>query len=69
MPAVYNGANDAAAHAFLRGECGFLDIAEITEAAMAAHKNVINPDLSSIIEADGFGRSFAENKIKKGLTF
>ena len=69
MPAVYNGANDAAAHAFLRGECGFLDIAEITEAAMAAHKSVINPDLSSIIEADGFGRSFAENKIKKGLTF
>lgn len=56
MPAVFNGANEAAVEAFLLGKCSFLEIAELVEKAMLMHKNVINPDLESIIDSDKAAR-------------
>lgn len=65
MPAVYNGANEAAVAAFLEEKCSFLEIAEIVEKAMDAHKTVINPDLESIIDSDRQARGFVESYLKE----
>jgi 1-deoxy-D-xylulose-5-phosphate reductoisomerase len=55
MPSVMNAANEHAANAFLRGECGFLQIADAVEAAMSAHENSA-ADLDAVIEADRWAR-------------
>ncbi len=40
MPAVLNGANEAAVALFLNGKIRFLDIADLVEGAMCAHKTM-----------------------------
>jgi len=56
MPAVYNGANEAAVDAFLNEKCSFLGIADLVEETMLRHNVVINPDLESIINSDKAAR-------------
>lgn len=58
MPAVLNGANEAAVELFLSGKVGFLDIAELVEGAMDAHKRIGAPALSHILEADRWAREY-----------
>lgn len=52
MPTVLNSANEAAVQLFLDGRIGFLQIAEMVEAAMNNHKIIINPSIGDIIELD-----------------
>lgn len=52
LPTVLNGANEAAVALFLQGKIGLHQIAEIVERAMSAHKNILNPTLSDIIDTD-----------------
>ena len=63
MPCVLNGANEASVGIFLKDKIGFLDIAELNEAAMEAHKVIKNPTLDDILEADRWAREFVESRI------
>lgn len=51
MPAAMNAANEEAANLFLKGKCGFLQIADVVENAMLEHKTV-PATLESIQAAD-----------------
>lgn len=62
-PTVLNGANEAAVAFFLDGKIGFLDIAELVEQALDAHKNVSDPTLSDIVEADKWAREYVLSKV------
>jgi len=63
MPCVLNGANEAAVNLFLTGKIGFLDIADIVESAMEAHKPIENPTLSDILACDKCAREFVISNI------
>ncbi len=58
LTTVLNGANEAAVALFLDGRIGFLDIGDIVEAAMEAHKNIKNPTISDILSADLWAREY-----------
>ena len=58
LPCALNAANEEAANAFLRGEIRFLQIPEIVERTMEAHR-VLTPTLDSILETDESARRFA----------
>jgi 1-deoxy-D-xylulose-5-phosphate reductoisomerase len=57
MPAVFNAANEQAVELFLQGKIGFLDIAELIEKVMLAHKTVAQPQLLEIISSDQWART------------
>jgi len=63
MPAVLNGANEAAVALFLSGKIGFLDIAKLVEKAMDAHKTIKTPALSDIFEADKWAREYVSSNL------
>lgn len=52
MPTVMNAANEVAVRKFLRGEIGFLEIAEVVEKAMDSAALTENPSIEDIIETD-----------------
>ena len=62
MPAAMNAANEAAVDAFLRGRLSFLEIAELVEEAMNAHRPVESPTLDDIFETDRWAREFLMEK-------
>ncbi|MBU0973421.1 MAG: 1-deoxy-D-xylulose-5-phosphate reductoisomerase [Proteobacteria bacterium] len=63
LPAVLNAANEVAVQAFLDKRIGFLGIFEIISNTMGIHTRIDNPDLSGIIEADGWAREKAKSLI------
>ena len=65
MPTVLNGANEIAVSKFLKGEIGFLEIADLVELAMDAHKSIQNPTLSDIEEADRWAREYVLSNLHK----
>ena len=65
MPAVFNGANEAAVSGFLAGKCSFGDIARLVEYAMSKHKTIKAPSLDDIIESDFAARQCV---LKRGKT-
>lgn len=52
MPTVYNAANEMAVAMFLDGKIRFLQIAEMIEASMKAHKIIKQPDLATILAVE-----------------
>lgn len=56
MPAVLNGANEAAVKLFLEGKIGFCDIPRSIEEAMMKHEVNTSPGLDDIIEADRWAK-------------
>ena len=52
MPAVYNAANEIAVTDFLNREIKFLEIAEIIEDCMNAHKLIEHPTLEQILDVE-----------------
>lgn len=64
-PAVVNAANEAAVDLFLKGKIKFIEIAEIIEESLEAHKIVKNPEIEDLIEADRQTR----DRIKKRSKF
>ncbi len=52
MTTVFNAANELAVSKFLNREIGFLDIANNIEKAMFKHKNIKNPTVEQILEAE-----------------
>lgn len=60
MPAVYNGANEAAVELFCKGEIGFSDIPVRVEGAMRSIKNVRINTFEDLLEADAAARQAAK---------
>ncbi len=58
MPTVYSSAGEAAVALFLAEKCSFLQIETLVEKTMQAHKTVINPSLSCIIDTDKWARAY-----------
>lgn len=56
LPAVLNGANEAAVEEFLKGRIKFLDIPRIIRVVMDKHQIIASPDLNQILEADKWAR-------------
>lgn len=52
MPTVYNAANELAVKQFLNREIKYLEIVEIIEDCMRAHKIIENPDLNQILKTE-----------------
>ena len=52
LPTVYNAANEWAVSQFLKGELDFLGIAENIQKAVEKHKNISNPSLAEILNAE-----------------
>lgn len=63
LPAVLNGANEAAVAAFLNDKIRFTDIPALIAQAMEASSCVSDPDLSDILSADEWARSFLQDRI------
>ena len=66
-PAVLNALNEEAVYAFLNGKIKLTDIAKIVEKGMEIHKNIENPDLKDVIDADNHAREQAREIIPKYL--
>ncbi len=52
LPTVFNAANELAVSKFLNREIAYLQIPEIIEACMRAHKNIINPTVDEILQTE-----------------
>ncbi len=60
MPTVFSSAGEEAVSLFLAGKCSFLEIESLVARTMQAHKTVINPSLSCIIDTDTWARTEAK---------
>ena len=56
LPTVFNSADEVAVELFLKKKIGYLDIARLIGDAMEKTKNIKNPTLDDILEADRFAR-------------
>lgn len=61
LPTVFNSADEVAVEMFLKGEIGYLDIADRIAAAMDAAPKCAKPSVEDIFAADGFARDFVGN--------
>lgn len=52
LPTVFNAANELAVSKFLNREIKYLEIIEIIEDCMRAHKNILDPTLEQVLEAE-----------------
>lgn len=52
LPTVFNAANERAVSLFLDRQIKYLEIIEIIEDCMRAHKNILNPSLDQILAAE-----------------
>jgi 1-deoxy-D-xylulose-5-phosphate reductoisomerase len=59
MPAVMNAANEIAVEKFLNGEIAFLQIAEVIERTMDAHRAHDLTSIEEVLQADNWGRGTA----------
>jgi 1-deoxy-D-xylulose-5-phosphate reductoisomerase len=63
MPAVLNGANEVAVDLFLRGQIGFLEIPELIEKTMKAHKPFVIDSIEIVQRADAWARQTARGLV------
>jgi 1-deoxy-D-xylulose-5-phosphate reductoisomerase len=66
LPTVLNGANEIAVEAFLEGKIGFLDISDLTEKTMSAHKKHPIDSVETVMEADRWARDTARAILRSG---
>ena len=59
MPAVYNGANEAAVDMFIKGMIRFTDIADHVERAMDSIANAAVGSFEELLEYDAMARTAA----------
>ena len=63
IPAVLNASDEIAVHAFLNDKIGFTDVFDIVEATVKNYKNIKNPSLDEIINADREARILTNEMI------
>ena len=64
FPAIANGANEKANELFRNGRAGFLQIADLVEAAISNGVSKDNYTLSDVLEADKAARDFVESHVR-----
>ena len=64
FPAIANGANEKANELFRKGKVGFLQIADLVEAAISNGVSKDNYTLSDVLEADKAARDFVESHVR-----
>jgi 1-deoxy-D-xylulose-5-phosphate reductoisomerase len=62
MPTVFNAANEKAVALFLQKKITFLQIPELIEASMEAHKVMENPSVEQILETEALTYEFIRRK-------
>ncbi len=62
-PCAMNAANEEAANAFLRGQCGFLQIADVVQEAVARH-DPCEPSLDNLLATDAWARETVRTLLK-----
>lgn len=60
MPTVFNAANEEAVRLFLQGRIRFLDIYDLIESAMDAHRVIVQPTLEEVLETEKESREHAD---------
>lgn len=65
MPAVLHGADHVAVQAFMENKIGFMDIPRIINDTLENTRNILNPAIEQIIEAEKMARQTAEEILKK----
>ncbi len=66
-PAVLNAANEIAVESFLAGRIGFMQIAEMIEAALEATAGGPDETVEQVLEADRHGRAAARAWLEQGV--
>jgi len=67
MPAVLHGADHVAVQAYTEGKIGFMDIPKVIAATIQKTKNIINPDINQIIEAEKSAQKTAEGILENDI--
>ena len=62
MPTVFNSADEVAVELFLNKKIGYLEITDSINEAMEKVKNIENPTVEQILEADKFAREAVYNR-------
>lgn len=62
MPTVYNAANELAVQKFLEDKLSFVEIPELIEEAMTAHKVIEKPTVAQILQAEAEVYEFIESR-------
>ncbi len=62
LPTVFNSADEVAVELFLKKKIGYLEIADSINDAMEKVKNIENPTVEQILEADKFAREVVYNR-------
>jgi 1-deoxy-D-xylulose-5-phosphate reductoisomerase len=65
MTAVLNGANEIAVESFLKGHIGFLDIPDLIEKTMTAHKHHPIDSIETVMAVDRWARDTARTNLEK----
>jgi len=66
MPAVLNASNEVSVGEFLKNRLRFISIPEVIEKVLGRHRNIANPCLGDILEADNWARRETDKIIGKG---
>ncbi len=64
MPALVNGANEAAVELFLSNKIGFLQIGELVKSVLSEFENKSVNSLQDVLDADKAAREFVKKKTK-----
>ncbi|MDO9572977.1 MAG: 1-deoxy-D-xylulose-5-phosphate reductoisomerase [Candidatus Omnitrophota bacterium] len=65
-PAVLNAANEVCVESFLKRRIKFMSIPKVIEKIMCKHRNLVNPSLKGIMQADAWARVEAYNVVGRG---
>lgn len=60
LPTIFNSADEAAVELFMNGKLTYLGISEAIQRAMESVKNIENPTLEQILEADKYARTLVK---------
>lgn len=63
LPTVFNSADEAAVELFMRGKLSYLGISDTIRLAMDSIKNIENPSLADILDADKAAREFVYGQV------
>lgn len=63
LGAVFNAANEVAVERFIGGQIRYLDIYRTVKAACDVHKNITQPSLEEVLEADRQARAYARKAV------
>lgn len=61
MPTVFNAANEKAVALFLNHQIRFLQIYDLIQGAMEAHRAVVNPNVDEILSAEAEAHAYVES--------